>query len=116
VARRRDLDGFVSQNSSLAALITESARRFLELAEEGILCLQLSEANPERDDADSSGEISMAFGTAQAAHELLSAMAQPITPHVEVDVLKEDPDDNRILDCAQGSHADYLVTSRRLPS
>jgi uncharacterized protein len=38
-------------------------------------------------------------------------MAQLVTPHVELDVIKDDPDDDRILECAQASQSDYLVTS-----
>jgi len=47
---------------------------------------------------------------AQAARQLVSTRAQHVTPHLELNVIKEDVDDNRILECAQASHSDYLVT------
>jgi putative PIN family toxin of toxin-antitoxin system len=31
-------------------------------------------------------------------------------PHVQLDVVKRDPDDNRVLECAQSSGSDYIVT------
>lgn len=42
---------------------------------------------------------------------LLSGISQRVTPHVELDVVKRDPDDNRILECSLASRSDYIVTS-----
>jgi putative PIN family toxin of toxin-antitoxin system len=38
------------------------------------------------------------------------AMARTVTPTVTLDVIKEDPADNRILECAVAAGADILVT------
>jgi putative PIN family toxin of toxin-antitoxin system len=37
-------------------------------------------------------------------------MARTVTPAVQLDVVKEDPDDNRILECAVSAGSDYVVT------
>ncbi len=38
------------------------------------------------------------------------AIARAISPSVQLDVIKEDPPDNRVLECAVSSGADYVVT------
>lgn len=42
--------------------------------------------------------------------EVLSSVSQGVVPHVQLDVVKRDPDDNRVLECAQSSASDYVVT------
>ena len=37
-------------------------------------------------------------------------MARTVTPAVQLDIIKEDPPDNRILECAVAAGSDYLVT------
>jgi putative PIN family toxin of toxin-antitoxin system len=44
------------------------------------------------------------------ARDVLSAISQQVIPHVQLDVVKRDPDDNRVLECAQSSSSDYIVT------
>ena len=41
---------------------------------------------------------------------VLSAISQRVIPHVQLDVVKRDPDDNRVLECAPSSASDYIVT------
>jgi len=41
---------------------------------------------------------------------VLSSISQRVIPHVQLDVVKHDPDDNRVLECAQSSGSDYIVT------
>ncbi|MEO8660643.1 MAG: putative toxin-antitoxin system toxin component, PIN family [Bryobacteraceae bacterium] len=40
----------------------------------------------------------------------LKAMARTVRPNVQLDVIKEDPDDDRILECAVSAGSDYIVT------
>lgn len=40
----------------------------------------------------------------------LQQMARTVTPAVELDVIKEDPPDNRVLECAVSAGSDYIVT------
>lgn len=42
--------------------------------------------------------------------EILREYGKIIEPTVKVDVIKEDPDDNRILECAVSCNADYIVS------
>lgn len=44
------------------------------------------------------------------ARSVLSSIAHHVVPHVQLDVVKRDPDDNRVLECAQASGSDYIVT------
>jgi putative PIN family toxin of toxin-antitoxin system len=44
------------------------------------------------------------------ARDVLSSVSKSVTPHVELDVVKRDPDYNRVLECAQSSGSDYIVT------
>jgi putative PIN family toxin of toxin-antitoxin system len=48
-------------------------------------------------------------------HQLkrLSKKAEVIVPHVKVDVIHDDPPDNRILECAIAGHADLIVSGDR---
>ena len=40
----------------------------------------------------------------------IEAVTEHVTPTATVDLVKEDPTDNRILECAQASKSEYLVT------
>ena len=40
----------------------------------------------------------------------LAALAEWVTPERHLDVVRDDPSDNLVLDCAVGAEADYLVT------
>ena len=44
------------------------------------------------------------------ARKRITGMARTVRPAVQLDVIKEDPPDNRILECAVGAGADYIVT------
>jgi len=43
----------------------------------------------------------------------LAAIAEIIIPQIILDVIKEDPPDNRILECAVAGHADLIVSGNR---
>lgn len=44
------------------------------------------------------------------ARETLLTITEPVVPAMILDVVKDDPDDNRILECAQSAHSEYIVT------
>jgi len=48
-----------------------------------------------------------------AAIETLSDITDRIRPTVALNVVAEDPGDNKILECAQTANADYVVTGDR---
>jgi uncharacterized protein len=43
-------------------------------------------------------------------HQKLTALCNSVSPAETLDVVKEDSDDNRILECAAGARSDYIVT------
>jgi predicted nucleic acid-binding protein len=47
----------------------------------------------------------------QKARDFITGMARVVQPSVQLDVIKEDPDDNRILECASTAGSDFIVTS-----
>jgi putative PIN family toxin of toxin-antitoxin system len=44
------------------------------------------------------------------ARQIVAAAARTIRPSVQLDVVKDDPDDNRIVECAVSAGSDYIVT------
>ncbi len=46
----------------------------------------------------------------EAIEKQIASFTRHVTPHEAVDVIKEDPSDNRILECAAASGSEYLVT------
>ena len=47
------------------------------------------------------------------AIEILRAMTELVVPAVILDVVKDDPDDNKILECAQSAHSECILTGDR---
>ena len=41
---------------------------------------------------------------------VLNSITDHVIPHVRLEVVERDPDDNRVLECSQSSGSDYLVT------
>ena len=41
---------------------------------------------------------------------MIKDVARTVNPAVRLDVIKEDPDDNRILECASAEGSDYIVS------
>jgi predicted nucleic acid-binding protein len=44
---------------------------------------------------------------------VLSSISQRVVPHVQLEIVKRHPDDDRVLECAQSSASDYVVTGDR---
>ena len=42
--------------------------------------------------------------------EQLHGICRIVSPQVHLDVITEDPDDNRILECAVAANADFIIT------
>ena len=45
------------------------------------------------------------------AREQLAKLGNLVTPQKVIDAIKEDPDDNRILECAIEAGSEFIVTS-----
>jgi predicted nucleic acid-binding protein len=44
---------------------------------------------------------------------VLWRIGQKVSPEVRIDVVKDDPDDDRVLECAVEARADYIVSGDR---
>ena len=42
--------------------------------------------------------------------ERIEHITHPVAPKETLDIIKTDPDDNRILECAAAAQSDYIVT------
>lgn len=86
------------------------ASRLLEVAEEGAFALQVSQ--PILDEV--AEVLEREFGRTKERTDIirqaLSEISQRVVPHIKLDVVKNDPDDNAILECSQASNSDYVVT------
>ena len=88
-----------------------AAARLLTLAGEGSFRLQLSQPILNETAEVLERDFQWPLKSIEEIRILLSCMSQRVTPHVELDIVKRDPDDNRILECSLASRSDYLVTS-----
>jgi uncharacterized protein len=85
--------------------------RLLALAEEEAFAIQLSEPIQDEVSTVLARDFDWSEERVSQARTFLSSISQHVTPHVELDVVKRDPPDNRILECSQASKSQYIVTS-----
>lgn len=85
--------------------------RVLEAARLGIYRLQLSQPILDETVRILQEKFVWPEDLALRAAALISGFSQLVVPHVQVDVITRDPDDNRILECSQASNSDYLITN-----
>ena len=99
-------------NALISGLIGKrgAAPRLLLLARDGGFALQLSAAILEETAEVLEREFAWPQERIELARAFLSLISQHVTPHVELDVIARDRDDNRILECSLASRSDYLVT------
>lgn len=83
---------------------------FLRLAAEGEIRLAISEAILGEIAATLRRKFHWPDDRIAQAHQVLGSMTERVVPSVVLDVVKEDPDDNRILECAQSAHSQCVVT------
>ena len=84
--------------------------RFLQLARAGTINLTISQPIIEETTEVLARKFDWPEEDIAEARRWLKAMARTVTPAVELDVIKEDPPDNRILECAVSAGSDYIVT------
>ena len=84
--------------------------QFLELAREGKINLTVSE--PILAEAEDVLARKFAWSAEAIAdgRRRLQGMARTVRPAVQLSVIKEDPPDDRILECAVSAGSDYIVT------
>ena len=85
-------------------------RAFLELAVDGEVRLALSSEILDEIEATLRRKFSWPENRIAEARATLLAITEPIVPSVILDVVKDDPDDNKILECAQSAHSECIVS------
>jgi uncharacterized protein len=99
-------------NILISALIFPGGKPFqlLELAREGKINLTVSEAILD----EMAGVLARKFNwqaeEIAAGRKWITEMARTVKPAVRLDIIKEDPPDNRILECASTAGSDYIVS------
>lgn len=99
-------------NIFISALIFPRGKpfQFLEMAREGKINLTVSEAILDEIGGVLAEKFNWPPNEIADARRRITAMARRVTPAVELDVIKEDSADNRILECAVGAGSDYIVS------
>ena len=96
----------------ISALIFPGGKPFqlLELAREGKINLTVSEAILD----EMAGVLARKFNwqpeEIAAGRKWITEMARTVKPAVRLDIIKEDPPDNRILECASAAGSDYIMS------
>jgi len=85
-------------------------RRFLNLARAGGIRLAISEAVMEETLRVLREKFHWPEDAPREAEASISEFPERVKPAQVVDVIKEDPADNRILECAAAAKSDFIVT------
>jgi hypothetical protein len=97
-------------NIFISGLIFRSGKPFqlLELAREGKISLTVSEAILDEVGGVLARKFNWPPEDIADARKRITAMARTVQPAVQLDVIKEDPADDRILECASAAGSDYI--------
>jgi len=85
-------------------------RQLLDMADAGLIRLDVSDAIIDETVRVLRDKFGWSLEALTAAEEQLRRIGNHVTPTQTVDVIKEDPADNRVLECAQAAGSDYIVT------
>ncbi len=85
-------------------------RRLIEMADAGEIRIDISAFIIEEVLRTLREKFEWSVERLQEAADQMTVIARKVVPSRTVDVLKEDPSDNRILECAAHARSDYLVT------
>ena len=88
-------------------------RRLIEMADAGEIGIDISEFIIDEVLRTLRDKFEWSAERLQEAADQMKAIASRVAPSRTVDVFKEDPADNRILECAAQAKSDYLVTGDR---
>lgn len=88
-------------------------RRLIEMADAGEIRIDISEFIIDEVLRTLRSKFEWSAERLQEAADQMKAIATKVAPSRTVDVLKEDPTDNRILECAAQAKSEYLVTGDR---
>jgi putative PIN family toxin of toxin-antitoxin system len=85
-------------------------RRLIEMADAGEIQIDISEFIVDEVLRTLRAKFEWSAERLQEAADQMTVIARKVAPSRTVDVLKEDPADNRILECAAQAKSDYVVT------
>jgi putative PIN family toxin of toxin-antitoxin system len=85
-------------------------RRLIEMADTGEICLAISEPIIEEVLRVLEERFQWSDEALSEAQFQMNAVARKVVPTEVVDVVREDPADNRILECAAAARSDYIVS------
>jgi len=99
-------------NIFISALVFPGGKpfRLLELAREGKINLTVSEAILDEIGGVLARKFNWAPEDIADARKWITGMARTAKPAIQLEVIQEDPPDNRILECAVAAGSDYIVT------
>jgi uncharacterized protein len=99
-------------NILISALIFPGGKPFqlLELAREGKISLTVSEAILDETAEVLANKFNWPPEDIAAGRKWITGMARTVKPAVRLAVVKDDPDDDRILECASAAGSDYIVS------
>jgi putative PIN family toxin of toxin-antitoxin system len=83
---------------------------FLELAREGKISLAVSDAILDEMADVLVRKFDFSPERVGRARSFITGMARVVMPAVRLDVVKDDPDDNKVLECASAAGSDFIVT------
>lgn len=84
--------------------------QLLELARSGRISLTVSDAILDEMADVLARKFNFPAEAVDEARRRIEALARTVTPSVRLEVVKEDPPDDRVLECAVSSGAEYIVT------
>ena len=87
--------------------------RFLDLALSRRFILVTPKALLDELDEKLRGKFAVSEGDALAIRAKLEGNASIVAPDFELNAVADDPDDNRVLECAVADKADYIVSGDR---
>jgi putative PIN family toxin of toxin-antitoxin system len=87
--------------------------RFLDLALGHRFTLVTSRALLDEPDEKLRGKFAVSERDAQAIRAKLEGNASVVDPNFELNAVSDDPDDNRVLECAVAGKADFIVSGDR---
>lgn len=87
--------------------------RVLRLVREGYLTALTTQALLDEHESVLVRKFALSRQDAVAAAGLARLFSTMVEPRIAIDVVREDPPDNRVLECAVEGHADFIVTGDR---
>ncbi len=82
----------------------------LELARTGKISLAISDAILDEMEDVLRRKFAWSDDDIAEARKRITAIAQKVKPAVQLDVVEDDPDDNKILECGSAAGSDFIVS------